>query len=96
MKLRGKQLSYLRGLAHHLKVIVSVGNAGVTKGIVNELDGALKSHELVKVKLVGDTKDDRKACLERLCSATDAQQVQLIGKTGIIYRKAEKAVIELP
>ena len=95
-KLTGKQLNHLRGLAHHRKVIISVGAAGITKGVVAELDEALKSHELVKIKIVGDSKADRLVMLERLCAATDAHVVQLIGKTGVAYRKAKKPVITLP
>ena len=96
VQLRGKQINYLRGLAHHLKVVVSVGNDGISKSVVAELDTTLKSHELVKVKLMGDTKAERQVCLERLCAAVDAAPVQLIGKTGVLYRPAEKPVIVLP
>ncbi|GJL81888.1 MAG: RNA-binding protein [marine bacterium B5-7] len=95
-KLPGKSLSYLRGLAHHQKVVVSVGTKGITKALVDELDIALKTHELVKVKLAGNDKSDRAMCLERLCAATDAHAVQLIGHTGVIYRPAEEPVIKLP
>lgn len=95
-KLRGKQINYLRGLAHHRKVIVSVGNDGITKGVVNELDISLASHELVKVRLGGESREERQMCLERLCAAVDAQAVQIIGKVGVVYRPAKKPVIQLP
>lgn len=95
-ELKGKQLNFLRGLAHHLKVVVSVGARGVTRPVVSELDDALRSHELVKVRLVGEDKQERQRCLERLCAATDAHAVQLIGKTGVIYRPARKPVIRIP
>ncbi|MFT5112466.1 MAG: RNA-binding protein [Parasphingorhabdus sp.] len=95
-KLSSKQISYLRGLAHHRKVIISVGNAGITKGVVSELDDALKIHELVKIKITGEDKQERYTSLERLCSATDSVLVQLIGKTGIAYRAAKKPIIKIP
>jgi RNA-binding protein len=96
IELRGKQLTFLRGLAHHLSVVVSVGNRGVTRAVVDELKEALRVHELVKVKLAGDDKSARQMCLERLCAATDAYAVQQIGKTGVIYRPANEPKIKLP
>lgn len=95
-ELKGKQLNYLRGLAHHLKVVVSVGAQGITRGVVNELDSALAAHELVKVKLTGDDKTERSRCLERLCAATDSRAVQMIGKIGVVYRPAKEPKIVLP
>ncbi len=96
MELRGKQLNHLRGLGHHLKVVVSIGSDGISKGVVAEMDAALSAHELVKVKLAGDDKEQRRLCLERLCAATDAAPVQMIGKTGLAYRAAKKPRIVLP
>ncbi len=96
MKLNSKDIRYLRSLAHNRKVIVSVGNDGITKGVVNELDLSLQKHELIKVKLTGDTRDSRKICLERLSAAVDAEVVQLIGKIGVLYRAAKTPEIKLP
>lgn len=94
--LTGKQLNHLRALAHHLKVVVWVGARGVTRAVVGELDEALRAHELVKVKLAGEDKETRSRCLERLCAATDASPVQLIGRTGVIYRASREPKIHLP
>ena len=95
-ELRGKQLNYLRGLAHHLKVVVSVGSRGITPAVVDELKAALAAHELVKVKLSGEDKSERQRCMERLCAASGAQAVQMIGKTAVIYRPAREPRIQLP
>lgn len=95
-ELTGKQLRFLRSSAHHLKVVVSVGARGVTRGVVDELDGALRSHELVKVRLAGEDREERERCLERLCAATGSAPVQMIGKTGVVYRPAPEPRIVLP
>ena len=95
-KLTGKQLNHLRGLAHHRKIVVSVGGAGITKAVINELNEALEAHELVKIRIAGEDKKERQACLERLCSATDSAPVQLIGRTGIAFRTSSKNLISLP
>ena len=44
-------LKQLRGIAHHLDVIVTVADASVREGVLNELDRALTDHELVKVRV---------------------------------------------
>ena len=51
MKLSDKQKQYLRGLAHSLKPVVHIGSAGITPGLLTELDRNLEHHELLKVKL---------------------------------------------
>ena len=86
MPLSGKEINRLRGLAHHLKPIVTVGSAGVTPAVKKELDIALNHHELVKIRLPGASKEDKKTALEELCRATDATPVQLIGRIGVVYR----------
>ncbi len=45
------QRRHLRGLAHPLKPIVFVGEAGISPAVVTALDEALTQHELVKVRL---------------------------------------------
>ena len=49
MALSEKQKKHLRRLAHPLSPVVMLGNAGLTDGVVKELDRALADHELVKV-----------------------------------------------
>lgn len=96
MTLTGKQRNYLRGLAHHSKAIVIVGEAGVTPAVVAEIEQALSHHELVKMKLrVGD-RQDRRIAMEKICTETGAQPVQEIGQMAVIYRPSEKVKIKLP
>jgi RNA-binding protein len=88
MQLSEKQKKHLRRLAHPLHPIVMLGNAGVTPGVVGELDRALTDHELVKVSArVGD-RDARDAALAELARQTSAVVVQRIGNVGVFYRRA--------
>jgi RNA-binding protein len=88
MQLSEKQKKHLRRLAHPLHPIVMLGNAGVTPGVVGELDRALTDHELVKVSArVGD-RDARDAALSELARRTSAVVVQRIGNVGVLYRRA--------
>jgi RNA-binding protein len=88
MQLTEKQKKHLRRLAHPLHPIVKLGNAGLTDGVVGELDRALADHELVKVSArVGD-RESRDAALAELARRTRAVVVQRIGHVGVFYRRA--------
>ena len=68
--------------------IVMLGNAGLTDGVVNELERALTDHELVKVGArVGD-RAARDEALTTLANRTKAEIVQRIGNVGVFYRRS--------
>jgi len=64
-----------------------LGNAGLTDGVVAELDRALTDHELVKVSARVGERDDRNQALTTLGSRTGAELVQRVGKVGVFYRR---------
>tara|TARA_B100001750_G_C15009177_1_gene351331 strand:- start:151 stop:441 length:291 start_codon:yes stop_codon:yes gene_type:complete len=94
--LTGSQKRYLRGLAHHRTIAVTIGSAGLSDAVVDELEQALAHHELVKMKLPAAPKHKKKELLHLACDYTGSVAIQLIGRIGIAYRKASKPVIELP
>jgi RNA-binding protein len=87
MHLSEKQKKHLRRLAHALNPIVMLGNAGLTDGVVSELDRALNDHELVKVSARVGAREARDAALDGLAARTRALLVQRIGNVGVFYRK---------
>jgi RNA-binding protein len=97
MNLSEKQKKYLRGLAHGRDPIVLIGQAGLTTGVLSELDTALGAHELVKVRArVGD-RDQRDSIFAALAEQTRSSLVQRIGNVGVFYRRhPEKPRIILP
>jgi RNA-binding protein len=92
-----KQKKHLRRLAHPMSPIVMLGNAGLTEGVINELDRALNDHELVKVAArVGD-RASRDTALGDLALRTSSEIVQRIGHVGVFYRRrAELPKILIP
>lgn len=90
-----KQKRFLRAKAHHLKPVVIVGNAGISEGVLNEIEAALTHHELIKVRINAE-RDDRKTMANAICKQTSADLVQVIGHIAILYRPAKKPVIHLP
>jgi RNA-binding protein len=86
MHLSEKQKKHLRRLAHSLRPIVMLGNAGLTDGVVQELDRALSDHELVKVSARVGAREARDAALDSLAARVSAELVQRIGHVGVFYR----------
>jgi putative YhbY family RNA-binding protein len=80
----------LRSRAHSLDPVVSIGHAGLTPAVIREIDVALKAHELVKVRVHSDDRDEREAHLAAICEALDAAPVQHLGKLLIVWRPAPK------
>ena len=78
MPLTGKQKHYLRGLAHHRKPVVMVGEAGLTENVIAEIDQALAHHELIKVKIRLGDRTERRQAIAAICEKTACEEVQAI------------------
>lgn len=76
----------LKAQAHHLHPVIMIGEAGLTPAVLNEIDIALKSHELIKIRVLGDDRARRKGLSGEICAALDASPVQRIGKMLVIFR----------
>jgi len=85
-----KQKRHLRRLAHPLRPVVMLGNAGLTDGVVQELDRALDDHELVKVSARAGERSTRNAVLDELARRTSAELVQRVGHIGVFYRRSRR------
>jgi RNA-binding protein len=95
-KLTSKQIRRLRALGHALEPVVQIGKDGVTDGVAKALDGALATHELVKVKLGPSAPDDRHDAAAALARRTGSELVQVLGKVILLYRRhPEEPKIEL-
>ncbi len=86
-KLSTKQILELKAQAHHLNPVVMIGQHGLTDSVIRETDSALTAHELIKVRVLGDDREERIEICNALCEAVDAQLVQHIGKLLVLYRK---------
>jgi RNA-binding protein len=63
-----------------------IGEAGLTPPVLAEVEINLKSHELIKIRVMCEERAARRELIEAICSATDASMVQQIGKILVIYR----------
>ncbi|MEW5771130.1 MAG: YhbY family RNA-binding protein [Pseudomonadota bacterium] len=96
LELTPEQRKFLKAQGHTLKPVVMIGNAGLTEAIIQETDRALKAHELIKVRVLGDDREARETWFLEMCEALGAAPVQHIGKLLLIYRPAEKPRLKLP
>ena len=89
MTLTGKQKRYLRSLAHHEKPLFQVGKNGVTESFTDQFDDILEKRELVKVSVLQNCMEDKDSIVESLISATDAELIQVMGNTIVLYRESK-------
>jgi RNA-binding protein len=87
MQLTEKQRRHLKGLAHPLKPVILMGNAGLTEAVIAATMQALEDHELIKVRLPGMEREDRDAALGLLAERTASVLVTRIGHVAVLYRR---------
>ncbi len=95
-KLTINQKKYLRGIAHGLNPMITIGAKGVTESLMAELENTLSHHEILKIKMAAADRDDRKLIVEHIINETGALLVQTVGKICVIYRQNEDTELPLP
>lgn len=90
LKLPGAALRHLRALGHDRKPVVMVGKEGITESLVEATRAALRTHELVKVKVQSEAPVDRHDAAQALALATESVLAQVLGRTFLLYKRAPK------
>ena len=90
------QRAALRAQAHALKPVVIIGAEGLTEPVLAEIERNLVAHELIKIRVFGDDRDERIAVYDSICDRLNAAPIQHIGKLLVMYRPAPRAHAELP
>jgi RNA-binding protein len=85
--MKGRERAELRAEAHHLDPAVHVGKEGLTASVITSLDDALRTRELVKVKLGKSVEVKAKDAAASLALATNSEVIQVIGRTATFYRE---------
>jgi RNA-binding protein len=79
----------LKAQAHGLKPVVLIGQSGLTAAVLGEIELALDSHELIKVKIRAE-REQRKEISAKICAETGATLIQSIGQIAVLYRRNPK------
>jgi RNA-binding protein len=87
MTLSGKDRAALRAECNGLSATVHVGHGGLTPTLIQSLDDALSTKELVKVALNRTVDVTAKEAAAALAEAVGAEVIQTIGKTATLYRR---------
>ena len=83
----------LRARAHNLNPVVSIAESGLTESVLKEIEVCLKAHELIKIRVYGDSRENREAYFAQICSELGAAPVQHIGKLLVVYRPDPAAAV---
>ena len=75
-----------RSEAHHLDPVVMIGGDGLTAAVKKEIDLALNSHGLIKVRVFSDDRAAREAIFAALADELGAAPIQHIGKLLVLWR----------
>ena len=86
MKLTNNQKKYLRSLAHDLKPFVMIGHHGLSESVISEIESTMLKHELIKIKLRVDDRNQKQEVVDKIIEFSHAELVQVIGGVLVIYR----------
>ena len=91
-----KQRSYLRTLANSLQPIFQVGKAGIEEKFLKQVEEALESREIIKIKILNNSGITAREASDIICTAINAEGVQTIGSKCVLYKRSlRKPKIEL-
>ena len=80
------QKRWLKQQVHHLKPVVSLGQAGLTEPVLAEIELALDHHELIKVKIAAGDRALRDEFIATIASRTQADLIDRIGNMAAFFR----------
>ncbi len=85
-----KQRAYLRGEANGIEPILHAGKGGVSDAMVKQADDALTARELIKGRVLETAPETAREVAEEIAARVNAQVVQVIGRTFVLFRQKEK------
>ena len=91
MHLSNADKKRFRTIGHKLNPVVIIAQKGLTENIRKEIERALTKQEVIKIKLITCSREDKKAMTEFICSTFGAQCIQSIGHMILLYRTSQKA-----
>lgn len=90
MTLTSRQVRALRARAHALQPTVWVGNGGLSEAVVAKVDAELDIHELIKVRIDAEEREDFRTMAQEAALQTKSSLVQTIGRIAVLHRPVRK------
>jgi len=85
-----KNKALLKKLAHPLSPSLTIGKGEADPALLAVVDKALTAHELIKVKVLVNQKEELPLLAKTLAEGTISEVVEIIGRIVILYRPREK------
>lgn len=88
--LTGKQRAALRGAANGITAVFQIGKGGIEETVIAATADCIAKRELIKIKLLETCPIDAHMAATQLSEAMDADVVQVIGRTIVLFKAKEK------
>jgi len=80
-------IKFLKSLGAKLELTYQVGKKGLTDTAIEMFENAIKCHELIKVSVLKNVEGDIDQIANELATKLNAELVNTIGRTFLLYRK---------
>jgi RNA-binding protein len=94
MKTDNQTRKLYRAIGHKLNPLLIISN-GLSANIAAELERALNDHELIKVRINAEDREEKTAIIDTICKQHGTELIQLTGHIALLYRAALKQKREL-
>jgi RNA-binding protein len=90
MKLTQEQKKRFRTIGHQLSPVVTVADKGLSDTVMAEIQRALNDHELIKVKVVAEDRENKKTIIDTIIEQCSATLVQQVGHIALLLKKGKE------
>jgi RNA-binding protein len=80
-----REIREFKGRAQRLKAMFKVGRAGLTPEFIKAVDGALRHHDLLKVKFE-ELKEQKHELAAQIADQTASLLVTIVGNVAVFHR----------
>ena len=89
MALTKGQIKRLRSEGHRLKLkpVVIIGQRGLSENLHQEIERALHDHELIKLRIPAQSREEKRRFGVALCAQHHSNLVELIGNVLVLFRR---------
>lgn len=67
-----------------------IGQHGLSESVLAELKATMEKHELLKIKIRIDEREQKQKIIDKVINASNAYLVQVIGNIVVIYRSFDE------
>lgn len=83
-----KQRALLRARANELRTIFQVGKQDVGENLIEQVNGALETRELIKLRVLETSGLSAREAAAEIAAATGSEVIQVIGTRFVLYRES--------